>query len=166
LFVDDHGETLYQHVYIRKLNRRDRVFGVKEPHEVGRLLKRVQYRNHRAMDRALAEIGTTLVQWDALRVISEQPDSPAHALAVATFQSDQAFGTLATRLETQGLIRRTPGKGRVVEHRLTAAGEKMLIAGAAVAREVAGRAFSALTKPELTKLHELLRRVSESQESE
>ena len=135
---------------------------MKEPQVVGRLLKRVQYRNHRAMDRALADIGTTLVQWDALRVISEQPNSPAHALAVATFQSDQSFGTLATRLESQGLIRRTPGKGRVVEHRLTAAGEKMLLAGAAVARDVAARAFAALSKAELAKLHELLLRLSET----
>jgi DNA-binding MarR family transcriptional regulator len=128
----------------------------------GRLLKRVQYRNHRAMDRALAAIGTTLVQWDALRTISEQPDSPAHALAVATFQSDQSFGTLATRLESQGLIRRTPGKGRVVEHRLTAAGAKMVVAGDAVARDVVARAFAALSKAEVAKLHELLLRISET----
>ena len=139
---------------------------MKEPHEVGRLLKRVQYRNHRAMDRALADIGTTLVQWDALRVISEQPNSPAHALAVATFQSDQSFGTLATRLESQGLIRRTPGKGRVVEHRLTAAGERMLVAGAAIARDIAARAFAALSKAELAKLHDLLLRISETQDGE
>ncbi|MDB4985783.1 MAG: MarR family transcriptional regulator [Myxococcaceae bacterium] len=135
---------------------------MKEPQAVGRLLKRVQYHNHRAMDRALAGIETTLVQWDALRVISEQPNSPAHALAVASFQSDQSFGTLAVRLENQGLIRRTRGKGRVVEHRLTASGEKMLIAGAAVARKVAAHAFSALSQAELAKLYELLLRVSET----
>ena len=134
---------------------------VDDPQAIGRLLKRVQYRNHRAMDRALADIGTTLVQWDALRVVSEQPNSPAHSLAVATFQRDQSFGTLATRLESQGLIRRTPGKGRVVEHRLTTAGEKMLVAGAVVARAVAARAFAALSKAELAKLHALLLRVSE-----
>jgi len=151
-----------QHVDIRKLNRRGTFDTMEEPQTVGRLLKRVQYRNHLAMDRALAEIGTTLVQWDALRVVSEQPNSPAHALAVATFQSDQSFGTLAMRLESQGLIRRTPGKGRTVEHRLTAAGAKMLHAGAAVAREVAARAFVALSKAELAKLHELLLRVSET----
>ena len=135
---------------------------MEELQAVGRLLKRVQHRNHCAMDRALADIGTTLVQWDALRVISEQPNSPAHALAVATFQSDQSFGTLATRLESQGLIRRTPGKGRVVEHRLTAAGAKTLFAGAALAREVAARAFAALSKAEVAKLHELLLRASQT----
>ncbi len=135
---------------------------MKNAQTTGRLLKRVQYRNHLALDRALAEIGTTLVQWDALRVISEQPRSAAHALAVATFQSDQSFGTLGTRLENQGLIRRTPGKGRAVEHHLTAAGAKMLAAATEVAREVSERAFSALTKAELAKLHDLLQRISET----
>jgi len=143
------------------ITRRDS-FNAMDLQATGRLLKRVQYRNHRAMDHALADIGTTLVQWDALRVISEQPNSPAHALAIATFQSDQSFGTLATRLESQGLIRRTPGRGRVIEHRLTAAGAKMLVAGAAVARDVATRAFAALTKAEVAKLHELLMRISET----
>jgi DNA-binding MarR family transcriptional regulator len=130
----------------------------------GRLLKRAQYRNHRAMDRALATVGTTLVQWDALRVISEQPDSPAHALAVATFQSDQSFGTLGTRLESQGLILRTPGKGRAVAHRLTAAGKKILAAGNTVSREVAMRSFAQLSKAEVATLYELLLRVGEAPE--
>ena len=87
--------------------------------ETGRLLKRAQYRNHRSADRALASIGTTLVQWDALRAIAESPDSSAHDLAIVTFQSDQAFGTLANRLEAQGMIVRTSGRGRRVEHSLT-----------------------------------------------
>ena len=100
-----------------------------EFHATSRLLKRAQYRNHRATARALAEVGTTLAQWDGLRAIAEAPDSSAHDLAVATFQSDQAFGTLANRLEAHGLIQRTAGKGRRVEHRLTAAGKNTLVGG-------------------------------------
>jgi DNA-binding MarR family transcriptional regulator len=126
-----------------------------------RLLKRAQYRNHRAMDRALMTVGTSLAQWDALRAISETPGSSSHDLALATFQSDQAFGTLANRLETQGLIERTAGKGRRMEHRLTAAGKKMLAAGQAVAAKVAVRSFASLSKAEIAKLHELLLRVGE-----
>ena len=38
----------------------------------------------------------------------------------------------------------------------------MLVAGAAVARDVAARAFSALSKGEVATLHELLLRVSET----
>ncbi|MCE9574282.1 MAG: MarR family winged helix-turn-helix transcriptional regulator [Deltaproteobacteria bacterium] len=131
----------------------------------GRLLKRAQYRNHRAMERALATVGTTLAQWDALRAIAEAPDSSAHDLAVTTFQSDQAFGTLANRLEAQDLIKRTAGKGRRVEHQLTAAGRKMLAAGQAVAAGVSVRAFARLSKAEVATLHELLLRVAETDDA-
>ena len=127
----------------------------------GRLLKRAQWRNHRAADRALASIGTTLVQWDALRAISESPDSSAHDLAIVTFQSDQAFGTLANRLEAQGLIVRTSGRGRRVEHALTAEGERMFEAGLEVTRHVTERAFAKLTTDELERLRDLLDRVGE-----
>jgi DNA-binding MarR family transcriptional regulator len=127
----------------------------------GRLLKRAQYRNHRAADRALAAVGTTLVQWDALRAISESPDSSAHDLAIATFQSDQAFGTLANRLEAQGLIVRTSGRGRRVEHALTAEGERIVEVGFEVTRGVTERSFSRLSQSELTTLRELLERVGE-----
>lgn len=132
-----------------------------DPQTTGRLLKRAQYRNHRALERSLATIGTTLAQWDALRAIDESPASSAHDLAVATFQSDQAFGTLATRLEAQGLIARTSGRGRRVEHRLTDEGTRMLESGREVASRVTDRSFAALSAEELTTLHGLLARVGE-----
>jgi DNA-binding MarR family transcriptional regulator len=129
--------------------------------ETGRLLKRAQYRNHRSADRALSAIGTTLVQWDALRAISESPDSSAHDLAITTFQSDQAFGTLANRLEARGLIVRTSGKGRRVEHALTDEGRRMLEAGTAVTRAVSERSFARLSGAEVRTLRDLLDRVGE-----
>lgn len=129
------------------------------PQATGRLLKRAQYRNHRAADRALAELGTTLVQWDALRAIDESPSASAHALAMATFQSDQSFGALAGRLIAQGLVERLPGRGRRVEHRLTDAGRQMLAAGSAVTAEVTARSFAELSATELETLHGLLDRV-------
>jgi DNA-binding MarR family transcriptional regulator len=127
----------------------------------GRLLKRAQYRNHRSADRALAAIGTTLVQWDALRAISESPDSSAHDLAITTFQSDQSFGTLANRLEAQGLIVRTSGRGRRVEHALTDEGRRVFEAGMDVTKGVSARSFEQLTSDELKVLRELLERVGE-----
>jgi DNA-binding MarR family transcriptional regulator len=132
-----------------------------EEQAAGRLLKRAQWRNHRAADRALASIGTTLVQWDALRAMSESPDSSAHDLAITTFQSDQAFGTLANRLEAQGLIARTSGKGRRVEHALTAEGQRMLEAGMDVTRAVSERSFARLSAAEVKALYDLLDRVGE-----
>ena len=132
-----------------------------DPAATGRLLKRAQYRNHRAADRELAAIGTSLVQWDALRAISESPDSSAHSLAVVTFQSDQSFGTLANRLEAKGLIVRASGHGRRIEHTLTDAGRRMFEAGLQVTRGVSERSLAALTKDEIETLHGLLERVGE-----
>jgi DNA-binding MarR family transcriptional regulator len=135
-----------------------------DPQSTGRLLKRAQWRNHRAADRALASIGTTLVQWDALRAISESPDSSAHDLAIVTFQSDQAFGTLANRLEAQGLIVRTSGHGRRVEHALTTEGARMLAAGTEITGQVSERSFAKLSAGEITQLHDLLELVGEAPE--
>src|SRR5262245_66060580 len=103
---------------------------------LGRTVKRAQHRQHRVLDSALAPIGTTVVQWDAMRAIARSPDGSAHDLAVATFQTDQSFGTLANRLDAQGLIVRRPGTGRRIEHALTAAGERKLREATAIAEVV------------------------------
>jgi DNA-binding MarR family transcriptional regulator len=132
-----------------------------EAQQTGRVLKRAQYRNQRSMERALAQVGTTLAQWDALRAIDEAPNSSAHDLAVATFQSDQAFGTLANRLERHELIARAPGHGRRVEHLITKKGKQTLVAGEALNAEVAASSLAALNAEEVATLHKLLLRVGE-----
>lgn len=128
----------------------------------GRILKRAQYRNHRSMERSLAVIGTTLAQWDALRAIQQFPNSSAHDLAVETFQSDQAFGTLANRLSSQGLIARTSGLGRRVEHSLTDKGEQLHDAGLEIHAAVAARSFATLSAEDLNLLQRLLSQVGET----
>jgi DNA-binding MarR family transcriptional regulator len=127
---------------------------------LGRRIKQVQYRHHRALDTRLNTVGTTLAQWDALRATGRLPGASAHTLAVETFQSDQAFGTLANRLEAQGLIDRRPGRGRRIEHRLTPAGEAMLAAGHPVASSVLGASFAGLSEEERTILLDLLLRIA------
>ena len=129
---------------------------------LGRAVKQAQYRQHRAMDSALAEVGTTLAQWDALRAISRAPGSSARDLAAATFQTEQAFGTLASRLTAQNLIERRPGHGRSIEHHLTPEGERILAAGHKVADEVLKRCFAPLPEPDRATLLELLRRLNEA----
>ncbi|MDR6974428.1 DNA-binding MarR family transcriptional regulator [Streptomyces sp. 3330] len=96
---------------------------------LGHAIKRAQYRNHRAADAALHEIGISLVQWDALRAIDRMPGASGHELAVATFQSDQSFGTLANRLVARGLITRSAGRGRRFAHTLTESGRSALESG-------------------------------------
>ncbi|WP_161880253.1 MarR family winged helix-turn-helix transcriptional regulator [Deinococcus alpinitundrae] len=128
---------------------------------LGKAIKRAQYRHHRQLDLRLAPLGTTLVQWDALRAIERQPGASAHDLAVATFQSDQAFGTLANRLLAQQLIERRSGQGRRIEHRLTPAGKALLEAAHPLADEMLADSFAGLTEQECATLLALLLRVGE-----
>jgi DNA-binding MarR family transcriptional regulator len=132
---------------------------------LGRAVKQVQYRHHRALDGRLASVGTTLAQWDALRAIGRNPGASAHLLAVETFQSDQSFGTLANRLAAQGLIQRRAGHGRRIEHHLTPAGEQVLEAARPIAMDVFTASFAHLSGTERSTLLDLLLRVLESYEN-
>ena len=133
--------------------------------ELGRAVKQAQYRQHRALDTALSAVGTTLAQWDALRAIDRSPGASARELATATFQTEQAFGTLAGRLAAQGLVERRPGHGRRIEHHLTPAGERILTAGRTVADEVLAACFSGLTDTDRTTLLDLLRRLTAARDT-
>lgn len=126
---------------------------------LGRAVKQAQHRQHRASDAALNAIGTTLVQWDALRAIASEPGASAHRLAVLTFQTDQAFGTLANRLEAQGMIERQAGEGRKIEHRLSAAGAKILAAGHQVTERIRAELYADLSKADRRTLAALLDRI-------
>ncbi|MGW2639054.1 MarR family winged helix-turn-helix transcriptional regulator [Streptomyces sp. NPDC001348] len=128
---------------------------------LGRAVKQTQYRQHRALDSALAAVGTTLAQWDALRAIDRSPGASARELAVATFQTEQAFGALVARLAAQNLVERRPGRGRRMEHHLTPAGEQVLAAGHRVADEVLAECFAALPETDRATLLALLRRLND-----
>ena len=112
---------------------------------LGQAVKRLQYRHHRGMDLRLAELGTTLAQWDALRAIDRAPGSSARDLAATTFQKEQSFGTLATRLERKGLIERTQGRGRRLQHHLTGEGRRVLQAGRPIVVDVLEASLAALS---------------------
>lgn len=124
--------------------------------EVGLAVKRLQYRHHRALNRALAPLGLSLVQWDVLRHLHRQPDASLHDLAVLTFQTDQSFGSLATRMADRGLIERVPGPGRAVRHRLTDEGARLRAEGQALVDAVLEASFQNLSATELDQLGDLL----------
>ncbi|MEU4741161.1 MarR family winged helix-turn-helix transcriptional regulator [Actinosynnema sp. NPDC023658] len=136
-----------------------------ELQELGRSVKQAQYRQHRALDSALAAVGTTLAQWDALRAVGRSPGASARELAAATFQTEQAFGALAGRLLAQGVVERRPGRGRRVEHHLTPAGERVLAAGHEVADEVLADCFSPLSAADRATLLDLLRRLASERDA-
>jgi DNA-binding MarR family transcriptional regulator len=125
-------------------------------------LKRVQHRHHTALNAALGQLGLSLVQWDALRHLHENPGASLHALAGLTFQTDQSFGALAQRMIRGGLIERIDGPGRAIRHRLTARGEELRRAGEDLVDEVVERSFAALSTREVETLHDLLGRILEA----
>ncbi|MDX6354515.1 MAG: hypothetical protein QOF98_1418 [Streptomyces sp.] len=112
--------------------------------ELGLAVKRLQHRHHHAMNAGLREVGVSLVQWDALRHLDEHPEASLHDLAQLTFQTDQAFGTLAGRMVERGLIERVPGPGRAVRHQLTARGREVRQAGDAIVQRVLAESFAPL----------------------
>ncbi|MFP3394118.1 hypothetical protein SB782_35670, partial [Brevibacillus sp. SIMBA_076] len=59
--------------------------------------------------------------------IERMPGGSGHDLAVATFQSDQSFSALATRLMDRGLVTRSAGRGRRLEYALTDSGRAALV---------------------------------------
>jgi DNA-binding MarR family transcriptional regulator len=127
--------------------------------ETGLMVKRLQARHHRAADLALAKLEVSLVQWDVLRHLSENPGASLHDLAVLTFQTDQSMGTLAGRIEARGLIERVPAPGRAVRHRLTQEGERIRKSGARVLRRVLAESFAPLSPAELATFDRLLRKL-------
>ena len=130
--------------------------------DLGLAVKRLQVKQHRAATEALAHLEVTLVQWDALRHLHAHPGASQHDLAVLTFQTDQAFGTLATRLEARGLIRRVNGTGRAIRPELTEEGERVFLEGQKVTREVSGEIFGPLDTGERAALGGMLRRLLEN----
>ena len=131
----------------------------RSPQAIGLSVKRLQMRHHRALTAGLAPLGVSLVQWDALRDLGENPDASLHDLAQLTFQTDQSFGTLAARMIQRGLIARVPGPGRAVHHRLTAKGERLREAGAAVVQRALSDSFARLSPSELAAFDGLLDKV-------
>jgi len=126
------------------------------PADVALAVKRLQHRHHRTLSQALAPLGLSLVQWDALRHLHRQPDASLHDLAVQTFQTDQSFGSLAVRMAERGLIERVPAPGRAVRHRLTEEGARLRAAGQEAVDLVVESSFSALSAAQLDQLGELL----------
>ena len=101
-------------------------------------------------------LGISLVQWKALREIDRNPGSSGHRLAELTFNSDQAFGTLTTRLLKLGYVDRQSGTGRVVTHSLTPSGKAMLSQGHTIMQRVLTASFAPLNDAERATLSELL----------
>lgn len=127
--------------------------------ETGLSVKRLQMQHHRAANVALAALGISLVQWDALRHLDQNPGASLHDLAQLTFQSDQSFGALVARMEARGLLERVPGPGRAVRPRLTTRGLEVRREGAQILDRVLAESFAPLTDRQRATFDRLLRQL-------
>jgi DNA-binding MarR family transcriptional regulator len=124
--------------------------------DVGLSIKRVQHHNHREINKRLGTLDIGLVQWDTLRHVLEQPSATMHDLALLTFQSDQAFGTLANRMQNRGLIRKNNGRGRAITLSLTTKGIELQRLGSDIVGQVLTETFAPLSKLQMETLITLL----------
>jgi DNA-binding MarR family transcriptional regulator len=133
--------------------------------KLGLSIKRLQDQHHRTLDAKLTSLGVSLVQWHALREIDRHPGSSQLRLAELTFNSAQAFGTLVTRMESAGLIRRTPSVGRAFALSLTPKGEKLLKEGKQVVLDVLADSFGGLSEKECSTLQKLIAKALDHNET-
>lgn len=130
--------------------------------DIGLSIKRVQHHNHREINKKLRALGISLVQWDTLRHISEKPNTSMHELALLTFQSDQAFGTLANRMQNLGIIKKNSGPGRAIRLSLTKKGIKLHLIGSGIVEKVVTETFAQLNPSQLKTLDSLLYQILNS----
>lgn len=154
--------TLYQDPYIRVLVLHSFVsYAANMPsmQDVGRAIKRLQWHHHRETNRRLASSANlSLVQWDVLRHLYNEPHLSLHSLAEVTFQTDQSMGELARRMVDRGLIERCDGGGRAVLHQLTDRGITAYRAGSGVVDQVLAETVGRLSAKDRTTLLELIER--------
>ncbi len=137
-----------------------------ENEEVAFAIKKVQSRHHRGLDTHLQLLGVSLVQWNALREIDRNPGVSAHALPELTFNSDQSFGALASRLVRLGFVVRASGEGRALVHTLTVQGKEVLRKGQRIHHAFLEASFKPLRIEERALLLDLLNRLLQANDGE
>jgi DNA-binding MarR family transcriptional regulator len=106
------------------------------PLDFGLKLRRAQHLLALRIDKAVRPLGLNLGLWAVLREVARTPGASASELGRAAFHTPQTVGGLLQRLQDQGLVERSSGRGRIVENHLTPRGEKVLRQATAAADEI------------------------------
>jgi DNA-binding MarR family transcriptional regulator len=109
---------------------------VLSPVEFGLNLKRAQHLVALRIDDALRPMGLNLGLWAVLREVARTPGASASELGRASFHTPQTVGGLLQRLQDQGLVERSSGRGRIVENNPTPRGAAVLRRATAAADEI------------------------------
>jgi DNA-binding MarR family transcriptional regulator len=96
------------------------------PVDFGVNLRRAQHLLALRIDEALRPIGLNLGLWAVLREVGRTPGASASELGRASFHTSQTVGGLLQRLQEQGLVDRSSGRGRIVENHLTPRGAEVV----------------------------------------
>jgi len=131
-----------------------------EPLSVANALKHAQHEFRLAMNAELASLGTNSSQLSLLGEIRANPGASSAQLARLSSLTPQALGEQVLHLQAQGLVARSPGGGRKIEHRLTEAGERMLEEALARANAVHDRVLRDFGEQELQALDETFRLIA------
>jgi DNA-binding MarR family transcriptional regulator len=106
------------------------------PLDFGLKLRRAQHLLALRIDRAVRPLGLNLGLWAVLREVARTPGASASELGRAAFHTPQTVGGLLQRLQDQGLVERSSGRGRIVENHLTPRGGEVLRQATAAAEEI------------------------------
>lgn len=98
-------------------------------------------------------IDLTIARYTVLAAIKRHPGVSGAALANTTLQTPQSLTSMAAILERDGLILRTPGKGRIIGHFLTDAGETAAAAGRDILEDFHGRLVEELGAERVRRLN-------------
>jgi DNA-binding MarR family transcriptional regulator len=131
-----------------------------EPLAVANALKRAQHEFRLALNAELASLRTNSSQLSVLGEIRANPGASSAQLARLCSLTPQALGEQVMHLQARGLIERSPGPGRRIEHRLTSAGEQLLVDGLARANAVHERVLEDFGDDELEALGASFRKIA------
>ena len=106
------------------------------PVDFGLKLRRAQHMLALRIEEAVRPLGLNLGLWAVLREVARTPGASASELGRAAFHTPQTVGGLLQRLQDQGLVERSSGRGRIVENHLTPRGGKVLRQATAAADEI------------------------------
>ncbi|MFH8982442.1 MarR family winged helix-turn-helix transcriptional regulator [Streptomyces varsoviensis] len=94
--------------------------------EIGALSRIIRHHFADRIEQVIHPLGLTLGQWTVLRELKRTPGASASELARAAVHTPQAVSRLIRSLQEEGLVERSPARGRVVDNHLTAKGHKVM----------------------------------------
>ncbi|HYD52365.1 MAG TPA: MarR family transcriptional regulator [Gemmatimonadaceae bacterium] len=115
-----------------------------------------------------AGIDITIDQWLVLKTIHESPDATLQRVGAAVFKDFASVTRIVQLLERKGLLRRTPHPcdGRRSALALTAAGESVIRTVEPIAQTNRRLALEGIGAEDLSRLRELLKRITENCDAE